>query len=101
MRWENGRKLVECPLKKPSHEEYGSPYWYAHWLPTINQHGLIVIRHIHRADFHRGLLECALELGIVTHLDNRIVKIEPEVPALTSHTGKRFTADLIVASDGL
>ncbi|KAF2102918.1 FAD/NAD(P)-binding domain-containing protein [Rhizodiscina lignyota] len=84
MRWENGKKLVECPLKKPSHDEYGSPYW-----------------HVHRADFHRGLLECALELGIVTHLDNRIVDIDAEAPSLTSHTGRRFTADLIVASDGL
>ena len=27
MRWQNGQKLVECPLKKPAHEEYGSPYW--------------------------------------------------------------------------
>jgi len=27
MRWENGQKLVECPLKIPAHEEYGSPYW--------------------------------------------------------------------------
>lgn len=84
MRWQDGKKLVECPLKKPAHEDYGSPYW-----------------HIHRADFHRGLLECALELGIVTHLDSRIVEVQPEVPALVSHTGRRFTADLIIASDGL
>ena len=27
MRWQNGQKLVECPLKKPAHDEYGSPYW--------------------------------------------------------------------------
>lgn len=84
MRWQNGKKLVECPLKKPAHEQYGSPYW-----------------HIHRADFHRGLLECALELGIVTHLDSRITQILSDEPALVSHTGRRFTADLIVASDGL
>lgn len=84
MRWQNGEMLVECPLKQPAHDEYGSPYW-----------------HIHRADFHRGLLECALAHGIVTHLDNRIVEVQPSVPALISHTGRRFTADLIVASDGL
>ena len=27
MRWEDGQKLVECPLKTLAHEEYGSPYW--------------------------------------------------------------------------
>ena len=28
MRWRNGKILVECPLKEPAHNEYGSPYWY-------------------------------------------------------------------------
>lgn len=27
MRWQNGRILVECPLKEPAHNEYMSPYW--------------------------------------------------------------------------
>ncbi len=27
MRWQDGQMLVECPLKKPALEEYGSPYW--------------------------------------------------------------------------
>lgn len=76
--------LVECPLKKPALEEYGSPYW-----------------HIHRADFHRGLVERAAELGIDIQLDSRVVSVEPEVPALTTKNSKRFTSDLIVASDGL
>lgn len=84
MRWKNGQVLVECPLKKPAHEEYGSPYW-----------------HIHRADLHRGLLECATDLGIVTHLDSRVVQVDPYAPALTLKGGKKYEADLIVASDGL
>jgi salicylate hydroxylase len=84
MRWKDGQILVECPLKKPAQEEYGSPYW-----------------HIHRADLHRGLLECATDLGIQTYLNNRVVTVEPKVPALVTANGTRITADLIVASDGL
>ncbi|KAK4690386.1 hypothetical protein P7C71_g6390, partial [Lecanoromycetidae sp. Uapishka_2] len=84
MRWKNGQVLVECPLKQPAHEEYGSPYW-----------------HIHRADLHRGLLECATDLGIKTHLDSRVIDVDPYAPALTVKGGKTYKADLIVASDGL
>lgn len=84
MRWQDGQMLVECPLKKPAQEEYGSPYW-----------------HIHRADLHRGLVARATELGIAIHLDSRVVAVEPDVPALTTKNGDRLTADLVVASDGL
>lgn len=28
MRWEDGKILVEVPLKESAHNEYGSPYWY-------------------------------------------------------------------------
>jgi salicylate hydroxylase len=27
MRWQDGKILVECPLKDPALNEYGSPYW--------------------------------------------------------------------------
>jgi salicylate hydroxylase len=27
MRWQDGKVLVECPLKEPAQKEYGSPYW--------------------------------------------------------------------------
>ncbi|CAK7204857.1 hypothetical protein SEUCBS139899_007619 [Sporothrix eucalyptigena] len=84
MRWQDGNVLVECPLKAPALDEYGSPYW-----------------HIHRADLHRGLMARATELGITVHLDSRVATVEPEVPALTTKGGVRYTADLIVASDGL
>ena len=84
MRWQDGSVLVECPLKVPAHDEYGSPYW-----------------HIHRADLHRGLMARATELGITVHLDSRVTTVEPEVPALTTRAGVRYTADLVVASDGL
>lgn len=84
MRWRNGQILVECPLKDPANNEYGSPYW-----------------HIHRADFQRGLVEAATELGCTVHLDNRVVSIDPYKPSLTTAGGNTFEGDLIVASDGL
>ncbi|KAI9710334.1 MAG: hypothetical protein M1820_002829 [Bogoriella megaspora] len=83
MRWQNGLKLVECPLKEPAHKEYYSPYW-----------------HIHRADLHRGLLQYATDLGIKVHLDSKVVDVEPNIPSLTTQAGGVFFADLIVASDG-
>jgi salicylate hydroxylase len=83
MRWQDGKVLIECPLKEPAHNEYGSPYW-----------------HIHRADLHRGLLECANDLGISLHLGNKVTEVNPDEASLITSSGKKFTADLIVASDG-
>ncbi|RFU30476.1 hypothetical protein B7463_g5881, partial [Scytalidium lignicola] len=84
MRWQNGQILVDCPLKEPALNRYGSPYW-----------------HIHRADLHRGLLEAAIDVGCKIHLDSRVVTIDPHTPSLTTKNGETYTADLIVASDGL
>lgn len=83
MRWQDGKVLVECPLQEPAHREYGSPYW-----------------HIHRADLHRGLLECATDLGIELRLGNKVVEVNPDEPSLVTSSGNKFHADLIVASDG-
>lgn len=58
-------------------------------------------RHIHRADFHRGLLECATDLGIVLHLNSKVVEIDAYEPSVSTEGGKSYKADLIVASDGM
>ncbi|KAH8683828.1 hypothetical protein BGZ61DRAFT_495572 [Ilyonectria robusta] len=84
MRWQDGKVLVQCPLKKPALEEYGSPYW-----------------HIHRADLHRGLLECATDLGITLHLDSKVLDVDLDYGSLVTSKGEKLTADFIVASDGL
>jgi salicylate hydroxylase len=83
MRWEDGQMLVETPLKSAADERYGSPYW-----------------HIHRADFHRGLLERATELGVKLYMDSRIVEVDPYGPSVLTKNGTRFSADLVVCSDG-
>ncbi|KAJ7206612.1 hypothetical protein GGX14DRAFT_637692, partial [Mycena pura] len=84
MRWKNGQILVECPLKEPAHKDYRSPYW-----------------HIHRADLHRGLLEAAVDLGCKFHLDARVVSIDPDAGSVLTKDDETYSADLIVASDGL
>lgn len=60
----------------------------------------LTTRHIHRADLHRGLLECAEVLGCTIFLDSRVVSIDPYTPSLVVKGGKVYTGDLIVASDG-
>ncbi|CAD6452830.1 988dd662-1f9a-4488-970c-85cb9730d938 [Sclerotinia trifoliorum] len=84
MRWKDGQVLVECPLKDPAENDYMSPYW-----------------HIHRADLHRGLLSAAMDHGCKVTLNSRVVSIDPSVPTLATQDGKTYSADLIVASDGL
>ncbi|KAF7343989.1 Salicylate hydroxylase [Mycena venus] len=84
MRWKDGQILVECPLKEPAQQDYNSPYW-----------------HIHRADLHRGLLEAAVDLGCKFHLDARVVFIDPDAGSVLTKDDAKYTADLIVASDGL
>ena len=66
----------------------------------MDPHNDSAYRHIHRADLHRGLLECATALGIVLHLNSRVVEVDPYGPSLVTKEGKRYTADLVVASDG-
>jgi NAD(P)H-nitrite reductase large subunit len=46
------------------------------------------------------LLAAATDLGCTVHLDNRVVSIDPQKPSLTTHAGKTYEGDLIVASDG-
>ncbi|KAJ7079631.1 hypothetical protein B0H15DRAFT_858508 [Mycena belliarum] len=84
MRWKDGQILVECPLKEPARTEYGSPYW-----------------HIHRADFHRGLLQAAVNLGCMFYLDARVISMDPDAGSVVTKDAAVYSADLIVASDGL
>lgn len=35
------------------------------------------------------------------HLDQRVLTVDPEIPAIETKGGRRFTGDLIVAADGL
>ena len=70
--------------------DYGSPYY-----------------HIHRADFHRLLLDLAAPLTTL-RLNSTVVSVNPtgspesgEKPSITLSTGEVLTADLIIGADGV
>lgn len=65
--------------------DYGSPYY-----------------HIHRADFHRLLLDLA-EPVTKLRLNSTVVAIDPSSPkpSITLSTGEVLSADLIVGADGV
>ncbi|KAF8470776.1 hypothetical protein BDZ91DRAFT_550157 [Kalaharituber pfeilii] len=74
-----------------SEGEYGGPYW-----------------HIHRADFHRILVDKARELGVQTcavKLSSSLVNVTfpPANTRPTAHlaNGTTISADLIIGADGL
>jgi len=66
-------------------EMYGSPYY-----------------NIHRADFHRLLLDLATGVSMLK-LDSTVVKIDPSPPhpSITLSTGEVMSADLIIGCDGV
>lgn len=65
--------------------DYGSPYY-----------------HIHRADFHRLLLDLAEPVSTL-RLNSAVVQIDPSSPkpSITLSTGEVLSADLIVGADGV
>lgn len=67
--------------------EHGSPYY-----------------HIHRADFHRLLLDLALGLpNTKLRLNSTVVAVDPSAPQprITLASGETISADLIVGADGV
>ncbi|KAJ7730372.1 hypothetical protein DFH07DRAFT_781643 [Mycena maculata] len=101
MRWKNGQLLVEIPLKEPAHKDCKFPYCRHKVGRRIRKSGLMVSRHIHRADLHRGLLQAATDLGCIVHLDARVVSIDADAGSLLTKDNDTYSGDLIVAADGL
>lgn len=63
--------------------DYGSPYYQ-----------------IHRADFHRLLLDLAESVSTL-RLNSTVVQIDPSRPTITLQTGEVLHADLIIGADGV
>ncbi|TGZ77296.1 FAD/NAD(P)-binding domain-containing protein [Ascodesmis nigricans] len=82
--YRDGSELARQQMRGYVETEYGAPYL-----------------HIHRGDFHEVLVEKARELGVEIVLNAKVTAIDFEAPAVTIETGKTFTADLVVAADGL
>lgn len=58
---------------------------------------------VHRADLQKALYNRARELGVQFALDQKVISLDcsRERPELMTASGKLFTADLIIAADGL
>lgn len=70
-----------------------TPYWYGLSSLEFAKKRLskFIDRHIHRADLHRDLLECATVLGVKVHLESPVIDVDPHTfrPPMT---GAEITA---------
>ncbi|EGE08271.1 salicylate hydroxylase [Trichophyton equinum CBS 127.97] len=67
---------------------------------TFERYGVPYL-HIHRADYHRILLNEAGRLGVDVRLDSTVIGIDFDSPAVHLLGKPDFHADLIVGADGL
>ncbi|KAI1803010.1 putative salicylate hydroxylase [Daldinia bambusicola] len=86
-RYEDGKILVEKPLKGRMQTEYG-----AQWIA------------IHRGDYQNALLKEAQDLGavVLTSADVTSVNLAPDSPqTLSLKDGRQISADVVIGADGL
>jgi salicylate hydroxylase len=82
--WSDGAEICSYALGRAAEEEFGAPYLL-----------------LHRADLH-GALAAAMPPGSV-HLDTTVIGIgqDDDSAHVTTATGERLTADVVVAADGI
>ncbi|RKK75254.1 hypothetical protein BFJ69_g7844 [Fusarium oxysporum] len=56
---------------------------------------------VHRADFHTALCALADKLGVKIITDSRVVSYDENTPSVKTADRREYTADLIVAADGV
>ncbi|KAF4965567.1 hypothetical protein FSARC_6652 [Fusarium sarcochroum] len=83
-RWRNGDPIGYTKLSPDFETSYGAPYFV-----------------IHRADFHRALCRLAADLRVEIITGSRVVQYDESLPSATTHDGREYSADLIVAADGV
>ena len=83
-RWENGEAIGYTKLDADFAETYGAPYFV-----------------IHRADFHRALQSLAAKHGVEVITGSRVTDYDEAIPSASTSDGRQYTADLIVAADGV
>ncbi|KAH6999196.1 hypothetical protein BKA56DRAFT_685174 [Ilyonectria sp. MPI-CAGE-AT-0026] len=83
-RWEDGTAIGYTKLKPNFSETYDAPYFV-----------------IHRADFHDALCRLATQQGVQIITNSKVVQYDESVPSATTEDGREYTADLIVAADGV
>ncbi|KAF4304319.1 hypothetical protein GTA08_BOTSDO07426 [Botryosphaeria dothidea] len=83
-RWQNGEKIGFTKLKPEFEENFGAPYYV-----------------IHRAHLHDALHKLAEDNGAKILLKKSVVKFDPEIPSVETEDGESFSADLVIAADGV
>jgi salicylate hydroxylase len=83
-RWQDGRPIGHTNLVPDFQDTYNAPYYV-----------------IHRADFHMSLHQLALQLGVEVIVDSKVNSYDDETATVRTTKGAEFTADLLVAADGV
>lgn len=83
VRWEDGSTIVKIPFGQIV-QNHGAPYWL-----------------VHRHDLHKGLLDAARRAGVTILNNKRVMSYDFDAPSVTTADGQVFTADLVVAADGI
>lgn len=82
--YKDGKVLSVQNMLPFAEETYGAPYL-----------------HIHRADYHKILVEEAMRVGVMIQLDSTVTKIDFEKPSVHIKNQPEFFADIIIGADGL
>lgn len=56
---------------------------------------------LHRVDLQRALYDRAKDLNVDLHLNERVENVDPIGPSLTTKSGNKYSADLVIGADGL
>ncbi|OJJ30262.1 hypothetical protein ASPWEDRAFT_121549, partial [Aspergillus wentii DTO 134E9] len=83
-RWKNGKVIGLTQLIPSFREIFNGPYYV-----------------VHRADFLAALYQRALDLGVTVKLASNVVDYDSERPSVRLEDASVFTADLVVAADGI
>ena len=83
-RWQDGSAIGYTKLKPDFSVKYQAPYWL-----------------VHRAHFHSALYELALSEGVKVKVAHKVIEYDENVPSVIVESGQSFSADFIVAADGL
>ncbi|CAM9018247.1 unnamed protein product [Wickerhamomyces anomalus] len=83
-KWDSGDLLSYLVLRPYCLEQYGAPYL-----------------HIHRADFHKVLVDRAIEVGVVIKLGARVMRVDFDDNSVITGDRRQFNADVIIGADGL
>ena len=83
-RWQNGNLIGLTRLVPDFRKAFDAPYYV-----------------VHRAHFQDAMYRLARDLGVEIHVNSGVARYDPDIPSLTLENGATYSADLIVAADGL